>query len=277
MTNPFFSVIIPTLNEEKSLPTILSSLARQTYRNFELIVVDGKSFDNTKKVFDKFMVNIPGPVFIKSIKNNVGYQRNIGGQNAKGDYLVFFDADVDIDPTFLEEVHVAAVKKNFPLATTWTSPDSKDSIDVFMILLTNLAVEMAKGIGKPFAGGYNTIVKKQVFEKLKGFNDKIKIGEDYDFAIRAGKKRFEITILKEPKLIMSLRRLRSEGTLRILRKYAIANFHMLLKGPITESLFDYRMGGQEHIEKKKKVRLKDLKSRLAKIEKIEKKFMSLFN
>lgn len=274
MTNPFFSVIIPTLNEEKYLPTILASLARQTYRDFELIVVDGKSSDNTNKVFDKYKKNIPGSVYVKSDKNNVGYQRNIGGKNAQGDYLVFFDADVDIESTFLEEVHVAAVKKNFTLATTWISPDSKDSIDVFMMLLANLGVELAKGVGKPFAGGYNTIVKKQVFEKLRGFNDKIKIGEDYDFIIRAGKKGFELAILKEPKLMMSLRRLRSEGTLRILRKYAIANLHMLLKGPITESLFDYNMGGHAHVIKKKNKRFKDLRLQLPKI---EKKFKELFN
>lgn len=245
----FFSVIIPTLNEEKYLPAILNSLTHQTFTDFEILVIDAHSGDKTGEIVKRFQRKVPELSFHLSDQANVGYQRNLGARKAKGNYYIFLDADVDISITHLEEIHVAAVKKNFPLATTWIEPDSKKSIDRLMILLANLGVELAKEINKPFAGGYNIIIKREVFSKLSGFREDMKIGEDNDLTLRALKENIEITILKEPRLIMSLRRFRSEGTLNVLRKYAQANIHLLVKGPITSELFEYNMGG--HVHKKK--------------------------
>ncbi len=50
----FYSIIIPTLNEEKYLPLLLSDLNKQKEKNFEVIIVDGSSIDNTKKEAEKF-------------------------------------------------------------------------------------------------------------------------------------------------------------------------------------------------------------------------------
>lgn len=243
---PFFSVIIPTLNEEKYLATILQSLSKQTYRGFELIVVDGDSVDKTKKVFAKYNKLMPRARYIHAEKRNVAYQRNLGARTAGGEYFIFLDADVDIGLTFLEELHVAAVKNNFGFATTWILPDSTKTVDNLMIQLANLGVELAKSINKPISGGYNTIVRKDVFRKLRGFRENLPISEDHDFTIRAHKKNIDILILKEPRVVYSLRRFRSQGTLSVLRKYALATTHLLLKGPITSELFEYEMGGHVH-------------------------------
>ena len=254
--SPYFSVIIPTLNEQKFIPKILKSLSKQTFRDFELIVADGKSSDKTKAVVEEYRSCIPGLNIILSDKANVGYQRNLGAKQANGTYFVFFDADVNIGTTFLEELHVASIKKNFPLCTTWIEPDSKKSIDKVMILLANLAIELAKEVNKPFAGGYNTVVRRDIFIKLKGFREDMKIGEDHDLALRAFKKDIEITILREPRLVMSLRRFRTEGTLKVLHKYAQAQIYALVKGPITKELFEYNMGGHVHRKKIQNSKLK---------------------
>src|SRR3989338_2517574 len=277
MKNIFFSVIIPTLNEQVYLPKLLQALIRQTFRNFETIIVDANSKDKTRLVFDKYRDELPGASFINLRRQNVSYQRNYGAKNAKGSYLVFLDADVEMEPTFLEELHLAVIKKKFLFATTWIAPDSDKSIDQVMIVFSNLGIELAKSINKPFSGGYNTIVRKDVFVKLKGFNDKLFIGEDHDFAIRAFKMGIDICILKEPRIIMSLRRLRSEGTITTLRKYAISTSYFILKGPIAKKLIDYPMGGHVHKRRKKKNVSQRINKYLKTIDKIQEKLLQLLN
>lgn len=276
MNSPFFSVIIPTLNEEKYLSTILKSLVSQTFRNFEMIVVDGRSDDKTVAVFSKFKSKIPAAKLLVSNKRNVGHQRNLGAKEATGEYLVFFDADVNIEPTFLEEIHIGALKKNFQLATTWIVPDSNRSSDQLILTLGNLGQEIAKVINKPYTGGYNTIIKKDFFLKMHGFREDLKIGEDHDLAIRANKAGVQPVIFKEPYVVWSMRRFRSQGKLGVLRKLAQSAVYTVLIGPITKELFDYQMGGHAHIKKrKKKIKMTQINTYLKLLRKLEKKIDKL--
>lgn len=274
---PFFSVIIPSLNEEKFLPVLLKSLSQQTYPEYEVIVVDGGSKDNTEAAFEEWAASIPGARFIASDKANVGYQRNLGAKDAKGEYFVFLDADVNVERTFLEELHLIALKKKFDLATTWIDPDSDKPVDHIMTAMGNFLNEVVNITDRPFTGGYNTIVKKDIFQRLHGFREDLMINEDHDFAIRANKMGIKTTLLKEPRVVYSLRRFRAEGTLSLLRKYTHGQIYNLFKGPITKEIFEYDMGGQAHKKKrKKKLDLKKLEKYLKSIGKIEKKISDLF-
>lgn len=277
MNKPFFSVVIPTLNEEKYLPTLLTSLSQQSFRDFEVILVDGLSKDKTKEVFEKYQSRFPASFYITSEKANVSLQRNLGGNASTGKYILFFDADVDIGQTYLEEVHVAAVKQSFNLATSWMKADSENSLDQFMIFIANLGWELMKNFKKPILGGYNIIVKRKVFHALKGFRDDLIIQEDHDFAWRARKRKYRLTVLQEPKVVFSFRRFRSEGTLRVLRKYALSELYMLLKGPIPAQFVDYQMGGHVHIKKKRGIDKVKLKKYLSRIDQLQQNIAKLFS
>ena len=95
------SVIIPTFNREKLIGNSIKSVLNQTLKNFELIIVDDGSTDNTKEVVDKFQDKR-----IKYIKldTNQGASnaRNIGIKNAKGKYMSFQDSDDIFYPNKLE-------------------------------------------------------------------------------------------------------------------------------------------------------------------------------
>lgn len=275
MKTPFFSVIIPTLNEEKYLPTILKSLSVQTFRQFELLVVDANSKDGTQKVYEQYKKHFPSARLFQSEKRHVSAQRNLGARMAKGQYLIFFDADVDMGPTFLEEIHIAALKQKFVFATTWVVPDSQESVDEMMILMSNLGIELINSLQKPTMWGFNIMIKRDVFYKLKGFREDTKISEDHDLAIRAVKKNYKLTILREPQLIMSLRRFRAQGVLQVLRQYAQATVHMFLKGPITSEFFNYPMGGHVYRKRRKKIDLTKLRTYTRGIEKLERKLIRL--
>ena len=76
---PYFSVIIPTLNEELYIPNLLTDLTHQKVFNFEVIVVDGKSSDKTKLIVGLFKNKLP-LTFLESSKSNVSLQRNMGAK-----------------------------------------------------------------------------------------------------------------------------------------------------------------------------------------------------
>lgn len=250
MKRPFFSIIIPTLNEEKYLPTVLLSLAGQTFLDFEVVVVDGSSVDDTYGVFKKYKKFLPKVMFFNSEVRNVSLQRNLGARMSRGSYLIFFDADVAVKETFLEEIYKIALKENFALGTTWIRGDSKKFVNKIYVFFANIVWEIARKINFPLLSGYNTIVKRSTFQKLAGFNKKITIGEDIDFAARALQKGIKLQLFRLPRLTASMRRYEMEGMFNLLIKYAILTGYTFFKGPITHKI-DYPMGGHVYLMPKK--------------------------
>ena len=125
--------------------------------------------------------------------------------------------------------------------------------------------ELAHFSNLGFAPGFNTIISRKVFFKVGGFAEKVVHAEDFDLSKRLIKAGFQLRLLREPKLIFSLRRLRREGTLQVLRKYSQAAFHVLFKGPITKAIFEYEMGGHMYDKgKHRKDVLENVRERLKK-------------
>jgi glycosyltransferase involved in cell wall biosynthesis len=101
---PFFSIVIPTLNEERYLPQLLLDLSRQTFRNFEVTIVDARSEDQTVLKARQFQNRFERFRILESDKSNVSHQRNLGSQTARTDWLIFFDADNRLPRDFLHEI-----------------------------------------------------------------------------------------------------------------------------------------------------------------------------
>ena len=249
MQRPFFSIIIPTLNEEKYLPRLLSDLTLQSERDFEVFIADAGSHDQTPTVAQSFSKRLP-LVFITSDKKNVSIQRNLGARQARGTYLMFLDADVQVPSNFLQLIK-RHLQKHFPdMLTTYLKADSRSLSDQMIARVSSLLQEMSlKLIELPFVIGFNFTIKREVFLKAGGFRKDVKHGEDIELSQRLFKSGKTLEILKQPKLIFSLRRYREEGRLNVLRKNAKAAFHILTRGPITKELFDYPMGGDWYRKK----------------------------
>lgn len=116
----FVSILIPTRNEEKSLPNLLKSILDQEYQNFEIIVLDDDSTDGTPTIIENFK-NIDSR--IKSLKGKTLPSDWLGknwachqlAQEAKGEYFMFLDADVTIDVGFINACLVTSSKDNCTL------------------------------------------------------------------------------------------------------------------------------------------------------------------
>ena len=91
ITKPTISIIIPTYNRAYCLSECLSSIISQTYKDWELIVVDDGSTDNTEEIIQPFMQE--GIIYIKQQNQGVSSARNTGLSRARGQYIAFCDSD----------------------------------------------------------------------------------------------------------------------------------------------------------------------------------------
>jgi glycosyltransferase involved in cell wall biosynthesis len=252
MKDTFFSVIIPTLNEDKFLPKLLKDIKRQTYGSFEVIVVDGRSTDKTVAVAEKHGRSLKDFKLIKSRRRNVSHQRNLGAEIAKGSYLVFLDADVQLLPNYLTEVNKEIKKSGAAFITTYHLPDTDNPMDVFHIQMANFSMEMMLALRKQLALGFNFIIQKKLFFEVGRFDEEATFGEDHELSIRVYKKKgIRMKIIKKPLLKWSLRRFRKDGRIPLAIKYLYSSLYIFFFDKITDKDFGYPMGGDNFKDMKK--------------------------
>lgn len=102
---PLISVIVPVYNSEKTLDRCLNSILNQTFSDFEIIIVNDGSFDNSIKVIQKFVEKDSRIKLINQVNKGLGAARNIGIKNAKGKYIACVDSDDYIDFEMLEKMY----------------------------------------------------------------------------------------------------------------------------------------------------------------------------
>ena len=122
MKNPAVSVVIPLFNYEKYIGECLDSLLAQTFQDFEVIVVDDCSTDNSVAIVESYAEKFGGRLKLYQTEKNSGgggyVPRNIGLQLSRGEYIFFVDADDFIVETALEILHMAATQYNADVVYT---------------------------------------------------------------------------------------------------------------------------------------------------------------
>jgi len=96
---PLVTVIIPVRNNERTIGEVLKALGSQTYSNLEIIVIDGSSDDRTADIASQFDVKI-----LTEEARGPNYARNLGIENAKGEFLLFIDGDCKPDSGWVERI-----------------------------------------------------------------------------------------------------------------------------------------------------------------------------
>ena len=222
---PFISIIIPALNEEKYIETTLKALKNQDFKGkFEIIVADGRSKDNTVKIAKKYADKV---TVVK--KRGIGTARNAGAKVARGKLLLFLDADSIPLYNALTEVSKKFKKKGivgagFPVVAL--SPYFKD----FIIYWTyNIFMKTTIKYGNPQIPGICCAYRKETFDKVDGFNEDIETLEDYDLSSRIGKHGKTICI-EESLVLTSPRRFEAWGRVKAIFMYLGFYFKYLLTG-----------------------------------------------
>lgn len=223
-----FSVIIPTLHEEKTIEGTLSSIHKakdRSKRRVEIIVVDGGSKDKTAKIAEKYAHRV-----LVSNKRGIGKARNLGAMHANGDILAFLDADVRVPGNFFNEIYDQFTKNNLSGASCRVMPHRESNPSKFERGFYGFWHNLRRFFFKlkPCGTGDNgIIVKKNVFNKVNGFDESLPVIEDLDFVFRAS-RHGRFAYLKDLTIYETIRRFRDMGTTKFVTIYLYNFFHYII-------------------------------------------------
>lgn len=250
MTIIDLAIVIPTLNEEKFVGTLLDSIFYQTIWPKDVFVIDAESTDRTQEVVEKHFKMLPQLQFRKIPKYSISRQRNLGAKLTNAKHVLFLDADMklkerDTLSVYFHEVNEKnpdiAVAANLPLSTSWR--------DRVLFLNLNMLIKAAKPF-YPWAPGMNIYVKRDSFNKVGGFDDEVKVAEDIDLVQRMVKEGMEFEFLEGPKVHTSVRRFLKEGRRRYIWKL-FKGFIAIQRKGFREAEIDYEFGEWNTIRKEK--------------------------
>jgi len=246
---PYLSIVIPCLNEEHFLPNLLNNLNSQTYTDFEVIVIDGKSEDKTVEVTQNFKSKYHLSIY-SSPARGVSFQRNYGAKKALGEVIIFFDADTQIPNDYLQKIiHVFKTKKP-DFLTTYIKVASKKPLEKIYASLSNLLFEIGKVSKSINSYGAMQAVKKEAFFKVKGYDTKTKFGEDEQLFAKLYQRGYKYLLLKTPKYIFSMRRFQNNGALKPFIQQIRINIEIFNHGHHNSKLASkYQMGGKQYQSK----------------------------
>lgn len=230
MKESIFSVIIPVHNREKTIEETLDSVSSMNYKKYEIIIVDGGSTDRTVSKIRKFMRKNKNIRLYVERGSSKGGARNLGAKKARGEILIFVDSDVIIPKNTITLILNSFEKERDSIAVVGIfSSDCKPQN--FVSKYKNLhmhytLVELPKYIdtlvGALFA------IKKDVFMKTGGFNEKLPYVEDIEFGQRLSKMGYKIHLDKKLGVI-HLRRFSFKGLLKNDFEGAVHWMWLLLK------------------------------------------------
>lgn len=228
-----YSIIIPTLNEELLLPRLLNQLNQNGLRekfNFEIIISDGGSTDNTITIAQKFVDKI-----IKKQDNqlqNISEGRNLGAASASGDILIFLNGDVLLnDPfEFFEHLEKFFIPSNYLAFTcyVWIYPEESNFGDKFFHTIYNTYFFLLNYIGVGMGRGECQVIRKKIFEEVGGYNINCAAGEDFELFKRI-RKRGKILFSKKIFVYESPRRFRKLGYLSVSLSWILNSFSVIFR------------------------------------------------
>ncbi len=227
------SIIIPTLNEENFLFFLLESIKKQDFLDYEIIVADAGSKDKTTGVAEKYGAKVIfGGLPAKG--------RNEGAKISKGDSLLFLDADVILPNNFISETLKEFNNRKLDAVSFCLDPQTRRKNERFLFdFFYNWPIIIFEKILSH--GSQAILVKKEIFQKVNGFDEKIKFAEDHSF-VRKVKKIGKFGIMKSVKVLSSIRRFERDGWLSTYFRYIIAELYMIFFGDIKKELFKYDFG-----------------------------------
>jgi len=179
---PPISVVIPAYNEARVIERALASLAGQDYTNFEVIVVDNNSQDNTAALAEEY-----GATLIREPRQGVAYARNAGFRAARGEIVATTDADTILPPQWLSRI--AKKFHNNPGLVAYGGLYYLHSgsrwARWFFPHGAYVLWKIDKFINRGWSlSGANMAVRRHAFASVNGFNTELNIGEDADLAQR---------------------------------------------------------------------------------------------
>ena len=197
-----YSFIIPVYNRPDEVDELLDSLTRQTFREFEVVVVEDGSVVPCKDIVDKYTDRLSIHYYNKA-NSGPGQTRNYGVDRANGEYMLILDSDCILPEKYLEAVEAELQRQK---ADAFGGPDRAHESFTDVQKAINYAMTSffttggirggKKKLDKFYPRSFNMGVRKDVYQALGGFS-KMRFGEDIDFSIRIFKGGYQCRLFPE--------------------------------------------------------------------------------
>lgn len=197
-----YSVIVPVFNRPKEVEELLESLAQQTYKDFEVVIIEDGSTETCEEVGRRYEKDLTIRYHYKQ-NSGPGDSRNVGMEKGTGEYLIFFDSDCIIPPHYFENVenylaHDELDTFGGPDNAKSTFSDVQKAINYAMTsFITTGGVRGKKSKLDQFQPrSFNMGIKKEVYKKVGGFSD-IHPGEDPELSYRIMNAGFKVGLIED--------------------------------------------------------------------------------
>ena len=184
-TNALVSIVIPIYNEEATIGQCLESLRVQSWKDLEIITVDDGSTDKTPQIIKSYPV-----IFIAQNHKGPGTARNLGAKRAKGEILVFVDADMTFEKDFISDL-TAPIIKGETIGTFSKNEMVKNQENIWSIcwnLNKNLPRDRMIAQNHPATAHVFRAVLKSEFEKVGGFEASGQYTDDWSLSAKLGRQ-----------------------------------------------------------------------------------------
>lgn len=188
------TVILPIYNAEKYLKKCINSILRQTYKNLEIVLVNDGSTDNSEKICKDYMQKDDRITYIKQENLGVSVARNKGLDQARGQYIIFIDADDYIEKNTVEVLIKKAIEEKCDIIRYGYVRETKFLKKAYKFS-TDKNIKISKQYYSEkvypylistgdFSSTCTTLLKKEIINNIR-FDENLKYGEDFKFMVQA--------------------------------------------------------------------------------------------
>ncbi|MBU7583568.1 MAG: glycosyltransferase family 2 protein [Nostoc sp. TH1S01] len=186
-TSPMVSVVIPAYNAAQFLPDAIASVQQQTFADWELLIVNDGSTDDTIEVIREYQKNSDRIHLINQPNQGVSTARNHGVENSQGQIIAFLDADDQWYPDKLSQ-HLTHLQSNPRLGVSFAQVEilnqtSEPTGQISSSRLTQLKPEYFLS-ENPTTTTSNWVIRKEVFTQVGGFSPEMSYSEDLEWLLR---------------------------------------------------------------------------------------------
>ncbi|MEQ9229880.1 MAG: glycosyltransferase [Cyclobacteriaceae bacterium] len=199
---PKYSVIIPVYNRPEEVDELLESLTKQTFQDFEVLIIEDGSTLKCEDRVAKFQDQLSIQYFFKE-NSGQGFSRNYGFERATGEWFIVFDSDCLIPANYFEKVENHLKSENLDAyggpdkaADSFTYTQKAISYSMTSPLTTGGIRGNKSKVGKFHPRSFNMGIRKEVFEETDGYIITRK-GEDIEFSIRIAEKGFRVGLIPD--------------------------------------------------------------------------------
>lgn len=220
------SIIVPTLNEGEYLTDLLSFLSSNPAKDqYEVLVVDGGSSDNTVEIAEQFNVKL-----LVSDKSCRATQMNLGAKNAVGETLYFVHADIGLVPSFVSDIKLALRQGYLSGCYSGKFVGPAHPLLKVNAWFTKFSFSWCRG------GDQTLFITKEHFDELGGYNEDFVIMEDYELLDKLLQKKSFKVIKKD--ISISARKYKYNSYLKV-QLVNLKAMNMYKRGESTQKIKDY--------------------------------------